>query len=460
MPSPEGMRSAFPQLVIVGLGPGTSEHLTTAAVHALQSLPVLLRTRHHPVATSFPGSEQWQDCDDLYETARSFKEVYDRIVQRVLELAKEQTVAYAVPGHPLVGETTVRRLLQEAPQYGIGILLIPGLSFVDVVLPILGIDALVEHLQLVDALELVACQEGIPFTAGRWPLSPLRPALLGQIYDRVVASSVKLALERLYPANHPLTIVSGAGTSVSTIQHLSLYQLDHVNFDSTTAVYIPPVHELEGRVTEALQRIVARLRAPGGCPWDREQTHSSLRQHLIEEAYEVLDALDTSDDESFCEELGDLLLQVIMHAQLAEERGAFTYEDIVGAVTEKLIRRHPHVFGEAAAESASAVLARWEELKAREQAQRKKQGTLVPSSLPALARTQRLLEHLRRRDPTRFQALRQSLQVSSTALDGPSKLLRTLILLAAEACEENIDIESALRSWTLEFEQSLMAKDE
>jgi MazG family protein len=141
---------------------------------------------------------------------------------------------------------------------------------------------------------------------------------------------------------------------------------------------------------ERLRGIVARLRAPGGCPWDQEQTHSSLRGALVEECYEVIEAIENSDDANLREELGDLLLHVVMHAQMAEERGAFVLEDIAAEVCEKMIRRHPHVFGESKAENAAEVLRQWEQIKKKEKGGGEEAGLLdgLTKGLPSLLRAQ------------------------------------------------------------------------
>jgi len=139
-----------------------------------------------------------------------------------------------------------------------------------------------------------------------------------------------------------------------------------------------------------LKEIVARLRAPDGCPWDREQTHSTLRASLIEESHEVIDAIERSDDANLREELGDLLLQVVMHAQLADERGAFTLEDIATTVSEKMVRRHPHVFGDKLASDSEAVLKQWEKIKREEKGENAGVLDGVAASLPALLRSQTL----------------------------------------------------------------------
>jgi len=444
------------KLAIVGLGPGAPEHLTTAAVTLLQDRPVLLRTRQHPVARAFPGAEQWESCDDLYESAATFEQVYDAIVARVLHRAQETPLVYAVPGHPLVGEATVRRLLVDAPAHGIDCTVVPGLSFVDAVLPLLGIDALASNLQIVDALELVSCAEAAPFAGGRLPLSPLRPALLGQVYDRYIASHLKLALLRLYPADTPIRIIRAAGTAESRVQERPLYELDHDDVDATTAVFLPALDPLEAPVTEALQQVVARLRAPNGCPWDREQTHRSLLSHLLEETYEAIEAIEADDDDALREELGDVLLQVLMHAQIAEERGAFVYEEVVDTVIEKLVRRHPHVFGQAQAESASVVLARWEAIKAAERAEKGQHERLLPRSLPALARTQKLLERLRRVRPERLEELRRALQQLDT--DPQRAITARIVSVVIDALHAGIDSEAAVRAWSLDFEHELLGQ--
>ncbi len=150
--------------------------------------------------------------------------------------------------------------------------------------------------------------------------------------------------------------------------------------------------ETSGALFQRLVKIMATLRAPGGCPWDREQTRESLKPFLIEEAYEVLEALDQGGKEKLQEELGDLLLQVVFHAQVAAELGEFTVHEVLQTVTDKLTRRHPHVFGESRAETAAEVLSNWERLKQEERGGVKQASVLsgVPRSLPALLRAQRL----------------------------------------------------------------------
>ena len=145
---------------------------------------------------------------------------------------------------------------------------------------------------------------------------------------------------------------------------------------------------------EELVRVMKRLRAPEGCPWDREQTHSSLKPYMLEEVYEALEAIDSEDDSELCKELGDVLLQVVFHAQIAEEEDRFTIEDVAGAIVEKLVRRHPHVFADAEVDNTEHVIANWEEIKKQERRDAGQQHPShldgIPKSLPALMRAQRV----------------------------------------------------------------------
>ena len=152
-----------------------------------------------------------------------------------------------------------------------------------------------------------------------------------------------------------------------------------------------PEHEFSGEPVDRLRQIVARLRAPGGCPWDREQTHASLRTALVEETYEVLAAIEANDDVNLCEELGDLLLHVVLHSQIAGERSAFDFDAVAAGVAEKMIRRHPHVFADDQAQDSAAVLKRWDEIKRQEKGAAADESILagLPAGLPALMRAQK-----------------------------------------------------------------------
>jgi len=380
-------------IVIVGLGPGGPQHLTVEAQQVLAGARELyLRTAKHPTVAHLPPHLVLHSFDHIYEAHDSFDAVYDEIVRQVLALARRpEGVVYAVPGHPLVGEATVRRLLAEAERAGLPLRIVAGLSFVAPVLTALRLDPL-DGLQLLDALELAASHYP--------PLDPDRPALIGQLYNRALASDVKLALMHVYPDAHPVTLAIAAGTDAERIITLPLYELDRrAEVDHLTTLYVPPLPQAGSMA--ALLEVVAHLRAPDGCPWDREQTHLSLRQYLLEETYEVLAALDAEDPTALCEELGDLLLQIVLHAQVALEEGEFKWPDVLHHIVAKLRRRHPHVFGAVQVSGAAEVLVNWDRIKREEQreAPATEAHSLlanVPAALPALARAQAIQERAAR----------------------------------------------------------------
>jgi tetrapyrrole methylase family protein/MazG family protein len=327
------------------------------------------------------------DFDELYETLEDFAGVYEFIADQIVALGKRvEGVVYAVPGHPLVGELSVQGILSRARDEGLRTNLVDGLSFVEPVLTVLGIDGL-GGLQLSDATELAAAHHP--------HLDPDRPALIGQLYGQRLASGVKLTLMNAYPEDWTVTLVKAAGIEGGTAFTMPLYELDRGDVcDHLTTCYVPALPR--GAGLPALQNTVARLRAPDGCPWDREQTHHSLRSNLLEEAYEVLASLDAQDEDKLCEELGDLLMQIAMHVQIATEEGSFRFADVIGGIDAKLKRRHPHVFGDLAVESTADVLRNWEAIKAAERTRSHQGGEElsrldgVPAILPSLARAQAL----------------------------------------------------------------------
>jgi len=371
----------MPHITIVGLGPGAFDHLTQEAIAILsQASEVWLRTARHPVVSHLPVGPAIHSFDSLYEEAQTFEEVYATIAQQVLALgARAEGVVYAVPGHPLVGEATVTQVLKAAREAGIPTHIVPGLSFIEPTLTALALDAL-DGLQVVDALDVIGSYYPI--------LNPDRPALIAQVYSRAVASDLKLVLMNLYPDEHQTALVDAAGTTAETVNWGPLYEIDHRDHTPLTSLYVAPLPYVGG--FEHLLETVAHLRSPEGCPWDREQTHASLRETLLEETYEVLEALDGEDDDALCEELGDLLLQVVMHAQIAGEEGVFQMADVIAHIDAKLRRRHPHVWGEVQVAGAHDVVINWEAIKReeRENAHTDKARFLldgVPKTLPALA---------------------------------------------------------------------------
>jgi tetrapyrrole methylase family protein/MazG family protein len=377
-------------LTIVGLGPGDPGLLTLAARRALaEARLVILRTARHPGVEALPTGPVYRSCDDLYDTLPSFDAVYEAIVTRVLEAARaEDGVVYAVPGDPLVAEATVPALRARAAETGLELAIVSGVSFIEPVLRALQIDPLDNGgLQLCDALAPA--------------VDPARPALFAQIYNRRIASTLKVALLDLYPPEHEVALVSAAGMpDAERVVRLLLAEIDRDEYaDHLSALYVPALALTTNRRSfGGLRAIVHRLYAPGGCPWDRAQTHQTLKKHLLEETYEALQALDEDDPHALCEELGDVLLQILLHTEIADEAGEFGYGDLFEGLAAKLIRRHPHVFSNATASSAEEVMANWQQLKAAERAQRAEEAgeqvpvesilAGVPKAMPALAYAQ------------------------------------------------------------------------
>ena len=374
-------------ITIVGLGPGDAGLITRQAWHLLSAADtVCLRTRRHPAVAGLPTHLRLHSFDAIYDTADNFAAVYRAIADEVLRLATDDDVLYAVPGHPYVGEATVTAIARGAAEAGIPLRVVAGLSFVEPALAALGVDAL-DGLQLFDAIELA----GFLYP----PLNPDVPVLLGQVYSRLLAGELKTALMSIYPPEQPVALVHAAGEADELIEHLALHEIDHSErIDHLTSLYIPALPVKAGLT--ALAETVAVLRSPNGCPWDREQTPQSLRDGFLEEAYEVLAALDAADDDNLREELGDLLYHILMQTTLAAEAESFTLTEVIAGIEAKLKRRHPHVWGDWQVSSSADVLRNWEVLKQREKSDRGDSAaptsTLdgIPPALPALARSQKI----------------------------------------------------------------------
>lgn len=366
---------------VVGLGSGDASRLTLGVLDRLKEAETLyLRTAHHPVVRFLEKEGiRYAAFDALYERHATFEETYRAIADALFaRAAAGERVVYGVPGHPRVAEATVGLLFAEGPARGIPVTAEGGESFLDEAFLRLGFDP-IEGFQLLDAANLKAER-----------LQPDLHTVIAQVYDRFTASDVKLALMDVYPHDYPVTLATALGVpGEERIEQIPLFELDRRDdFGNLSLLYVPADRDerLLNRKFERLHDIVRILRSPDGCPWDREQTHRSIRKNLIEETYEVLEAIDDDDPEAMCEELGDLLLQIMLHSQMEEEAGTFTVWDVIRGLNEKLIRRHPHVFGDRSAGSAEEALQTWQDMKAREKkaAGRPSRLSGVPRDLPAL----------------------------------------------------------------------------
>ena len=362
------------KLTIIGLGPGSKSYLTIEALEEIKSAPlVYVRTMKHPVMSYLEEQGgNFESYDSFYESAENFDDVYKHIAADVIKKLEESDVVYAVPGNPFVAESTVEQLIENVPEENLRI--VHGASFIDAIVTTLRIDP-VYGLKIVDGLTI---DEMVPDVTS--------DALIIQVYDQRVASDVKIKLMNYYDDDHEVIVVRGAGIEdEEIIMTVPLFELDRVDcLDHLTSVYIEAVHPEDRRkfFMPDLVNVMTTLRSQDGCPWDREQTHESLRRYLIEESYEVIEAIDNDDLWSLEEELGDLLLQVVFHAEIASENGYFNINDVITGIYEKMVRRHPHVFDDVDVENSDEVLVNWEAIK-----QVEKSATTVAENLLTISKT-------------------------------------------------------------------------
>jgi len=373
-------------ITIVGLGPGSFDDLTLRAVREIEGAENLyLRTEKHPTVKYIKDKGiAYKSFDEVYDSLKTFEEVYEEIAQRVIENAKVSDIVYAVPGHPLVAEDTVQRILILGGINHIKIEIISSVSFIDAVISSLSIDP-IEGLKILDGLQL-----------DKQKLDVKAHNIITQVYNRRVASQVKLKLMEYYEDEMEVVLIRGAGIKgEEKIERVPLYDMDRYEWiDYLTSLYVPPVSRKRRYDFEDLLVIMEKLRGEGGCPWDREQTHESLKQYLIEESYEVLEAIDEGNEDKLCEELGDVLLQVVFHGSIASGNGKFDINDITNSITDKMIKRHTHIFGGDVCSTAADVIGNWEKIKKKEQMHKTTTDTLrhIPKCLPALMRSYKVQE--------------------------------------------------------------------
>jgi tetrapyrrole methylase family protein/MazG family protein len=372
---------------VVGLGPAGSDLITAGTLALLADAPqVFLRTGRHPTASAVDGARTF---DHHYESATTFEDVYGAIVADLVDAALSGgPVAYAVPGSPTVAERTVVLLMAE-PRVCSGevtVVVHPSVSFLDLAFARLGVDPVDAGVRIVDAERFAVDAAG-----ERGPL------LAAQCWSRHVLSDVKLSVDTAPDA--PVTLLHHLGLPDEQVVEVAWEDLDRsIEPDHLTSLWVPRLAAPVASELVSLDELVHTLRER--CPWDRRQTHASLGRHLLEESYEVLEAIDAVDaaDASIAtpddvvehavahleEELGDLLFQVYFHATLAAEEGRFTLADVARGVHDKLVARHPHVFGDVTADTADDVAANWEAIKKVEKG-RSSVTEGIPAALPALA---------------------------------------------------------------------------
>ena len=360
------------RVVIVGLGPGPRNTVTQATLEAIERIDVqYVRTKRHPTADLIPKATSF---DSLYDTLPTFEDVYHAITEAVVAAAlKHGEVLYAVPGSPLILESSVAQLRADSR---VDVQVLPALSFLDLAWEALGIDPVNAGVRLIDGHRFALEASG-----ERGPL------LVAQVHADWVLSDVKLSHESAN-GSEPVVLLHHLGLPDQRVEHTTWQELDRVlPADHLTTLYIAHMAEPVSGELARLHQLARTLREQ--CPWDREQTHDSLIKHLIEETYEVVDAIEALDandpatDEALIEELGDLLYQVEFHATIAEQQGRFSMADVARSIHDKLVRRHPHVFGDVVANSANDVVQTWDEVKRAE----KKSGDGAASTFTGVAKS-------------------------------------------------------------------------
>ena len=343
-------------VTIVSVSTGDASLLTMGALEALQTAGrIILRTGRHPVAAWL--SEQklaYETLDELYESAETFDAFNRSAAMAVLEAAAKSGVVYAVADAAM--DSTVSALLQVAQDRD-SVILLPGVSHADRCLAMAKADSQDIRLSSAEA-----------FLSGD-ALDPAVSCFLAELHSQACAGACKLKLMRLLDDQTPICIFRGDANGALRMETVPLFALDRLErYDHLTAcLYVAaPMTGRKRFGVDDLFAVMKRLRADDGCPWDREQTHESLLPNLLEESYEFIDAVREADPEHMCEELGDVLLQVMFHAVIAGQCGEFDLHDVTTAVTEKLIVRHPHVFGTVKADTASQVLDNWDKIKRKQ----------------------------------------------------------------------------------------------
>ncbi len=364
-----------PHILVVGLGPGHPDHVTAQTLDAIDRIPQrFLRTAVHPSAHLLSDASSF---DDIYERADRFDDVYAEIVERLVDAATEHgSVVYAVPGSPLVLERSVARLRDDERAV---VDVLPAMSFLDVAWARLGVDPVEAGVTLVDGHEFATAAAGVT-----------GPMLVAHTHADWVLSDIKLSLDDPDGEHDdtPVVLLHALGTVDERIVETTWAEIDRAGADHLTSLYIPGLRAPVGAGYIRFHQLARTLREQ--CPWDVEQTHRSLERYLVEETYEVVDAIraldpdDPATDEHLIEELGDLLYQIEFHATIAEQEGRFTIADVTTGIHDKLVRRHPHVFGDTAVDGTDDVLDNWEAIKRAEKG-RTSVFEGIAGSLPGLS---------------------------------------------------------------------------
>ncbi|RDY26645.1 nucleoside triphosphate pyrophosphohydrolase [Romboutsia weinsteinii] len=371
------------KISIIGLGPGDYSLISQGALEALKSSSrIYLRTEKHPTVDKLKEIIEYTSFDYFYEKEDNFENVYNEISKFIIETSKDGDLVYAVPGHPRVAEKSVSIIEAMANEKGIEVETIASMSFVDAMFNYLAIDP-ANGFKLVDAFEIENAY-----------IDTNTSMIITQIYDHFIASNIKLQLMEYYDFDQEVCIVNGAGVkNLESKTYVKLFELDRIEneFNYLTSLYIPKSYKKMYNTLHDLEKIMDTLRGPDGCDWDKKQTHQSLKKYVIEEAYELYDAIDNEDIDEMIEELGDVLLQVVFHAQVGNSEGFFDMKEVINTICKKLIHRHPHVFNNVELDM-NEFGRTWEELKKEEKGESTTTEGLkrIPKALPALIKAEKV----------------------------------------------------------------------
>jgi tetrapyrrole methylase family protein/MazG family protein len=423
-----------PQVVVAGLGPAGADLITAGTLARIDAVAHrYVRTRRHPAAGAVPDAEAF---DELYEQHDTFDEVYAAIVEALVTAAEQHgTVLYAVPGSPIVAERSVELLVADER---VDVELLPAVSFLDLAWVRLAVDPVAVGARLVDGRRFATEAAG-----ERGPL------LVGQCDQPHMLSDIKLAAD----GGPDVVVLQRLGLEDESVRTVPWDELDRgFEPDHLTSLWIPSLSEPIAGEVARFHELVRTLRAE--CPWDREQTHASLTRHLLEETYEVLEAIEHVDPataagfEALEEELGDLLFQVVFHAVLAAEEGQFTLADVARGIHDKLYARHPHVFDpESGATDVAQLTVDWERRKVEEKG-RDSVMDGIPAALPALAYAAKV----QRKAESQGVPWRDLLDAE------PDALALRLLELVDEARTAGADPETQLRVATERLRQAFDAR--
>ena len=421
-------------LTIVSTGPGDPSLMNLKTEEALRTARrLVLRTGRHPIA-GWLDSQGILFCtmDDLYESSDDFDNLAKSLAFRLWDMAAQtENTVYAVSD--TMTDHTVDAVFSAAPP-GARIQLLPGFSFADYYLPVCRPFFSTSDIRVCPARSFIGSN-----------YDPMRPVLITELNDEITAGEVKQFLSVFVKDEETVFFLNGN----ASVLPVKLYDLDRQpSYDHLSAVAAGsfPYSSRSRKTLEDLMEIMDRLRSDDGCPWDRAQTHDSLKPYVVEEAWEVVDAVQENHPEHLAEELGDLLFQVVFHTSIAKSFDEFTMDDVIESICEKMIRRHPHVFGDSAGSSPTnnVIEDSWDRIKQEETGSRTPVEALrdISTSLPSLRYTEKVIRKLRRVPGIRDLSIDEIISAIRKNADGISGGSLGLLLFFCACFALHIGIDS------------------